>query len=103
MNDETLEQIQTKIVFLERASTELSDVVFGLHKEIQALEVKLKALTDRLSGASSDEAPRPPACRRRGPAFNIPIFAGEKWRCAKRPLSLWDDRRAYRSHGRPPS
>ena len=60
MNDETLEQIQTKIVFLERASTELSDVVFGLHKEIQALEVKLKALTDRLSGASSDDGPRPP-------------------------------------------
>ena len=60
MDDQTLEQIQTKIAFLERASAELSDVVFGLHKEIQALEAKLKALTDRLSGAQSDEAPRPP-------------------------------------------
>jgi uncharacterized coiled-coil protein SlyX len=58
MNDETLELIQTKIAFLERASAELSDVVFRQHKEIQALEAKLKALTDRLSGAQSDENPR---------------------------------------------
>jgi uncharacterized coiled-coil protein SlyX len=58
MNDETLEQIQTKIAFLERASAELSDVVFRQHKEIQALEAKLKALSDRLSGAQSDEIPR---------------------------------------------
>jgi uncharacterized coiled-coil protein SlyX len=58
MNDETLEQIQTKIAFLERASAELSDVVFRQHKEIQALEAKLKALSDRLSGAQSDESPR---------------------------------------------
>ena len=44
------------------------------------------------------------ACRRRGPTFNMSIrlFAGKKWRCAKRLLSLWDDRRAYRFLGRPP-
>jgi uncharacterized coiled-coil protein SlyX len=60
MNDEMLEEIQTKIAFLERAATELSDVVFRQHKEIQALEAKLKAVTDRLSGAQSDESPRPP-------------------------------------------
>ena len=59
MNDETLEQIQTKIAFLERASAELSDVVFRQHKEIQALEAKLKAVSDRLSGSQSDENPRP--------------------------------------------
>lgn len=59
MNDETLEQIQTKIAFLERAVTELSDVVFRQHKEIQAMEAKLKAISDRLSGAQSDESPRP--------------------------------------------
>jgi uncharacterized coiled-coil protein SlyX len=58
MNDETLEQIQTKIAFLERASAELSDVVFRQHKEIQALEAKLKVLSDRLSGAQADENPR---------------------------------------------
>jgi SlyX protein len=60
MNDETLEQIQTKIAFLERAASELSDMVFRQHKEIQALEAKLKAVTDRLSGAQSDEGTRPP-------------------------------------------
>jgi len=60
MNDETLEQIQTKIAFLERASTELSDVVFRQHKEIQALEAKLKAVSDRLSSAQPDEGPRSP-------------------------------------------
>jgi uncharacterized coiled-coil protein SlyX len=60
MNDETLEQIQTKIAFLERASAELSDVVFRQHKEIQALEAKLKAVSDRLSSAQSAESPRSP-------------------------------------------
>ena len=60
MNDETLEQIQTKIAFLERAVSELSDVLFRQHGEIQALEAKLKALSERLSGAQSDETPRPP-------------------------------------------
>ena len=60
MNDETLEQIQTKIAFLERATSELSDVVFRQHREIQDLEAKLKALSDRLSGSHSDENPRPP-------------------------------------------
>jgi uncharacterized coiled-coil protein SlyX len=60
MNDETLEQIQTKIAFLERASAELSDVVFRQHLEIQALEAKLKAITDRLSGAHFDDGPRLP-------------------------------------------
>lgn len=60
MNDETLEQIQTKIAFLERAATELSDVVFRQHREIQALQANLKAISDRLSGAQSDESPRVP-------------------------------------------
>jgi uncharacterized coiled-coil protein SlyX len=60
MNDETLEQIQTKIAFLERAASELSDVVFRQHKEIQALQAKLKAVSDRLNGVQSDESPRPP-------------------------------------------
>jgi uncharacterized coiled-coil protein SlyX len=55
LNDETLEQIQTKIAFLERAAAELSDVVFRQHREIQALEAKLKAITLRLSGAQSDD------------------------------------------------
>ncbi|HEV7613254.1 MAG TPA: SlyX family protein [Steroidobacteraceae bacterium] len=60
MNDEHLEQIQSKIAFLERAASELSDVVFRQHKEIQVLEAKLEALSGRLSGAQPDEGARPP-------------------------------------------
>jgi uncharacterized coiled-coil protein SlyX len=60
LNDETLEQIQTKIAFLERAAAELSDVVFRQHREIQALDAKLKAISERLSGAPSDDVARPP-------------------------------------------
>jgi uncharacterized coiled-coil protein SlyX len=60
MNDETLEQIQTKIAFLERAASELSDVVFRQHQEIHALQVKLKAVSDRLNGVQSDEPALPP-------------------------------------------
>ena len=60
MNDETLEQIQTKIAFLERAASELSDTVFRQHQEIQALQAKLDAVVDRLSAAQTDEGVRPP-------------------------------------------
>jgi SlyX protein len=60
LNEETLEQIQTKIAFLERAVSELSDVLFRQHREIQVLEARLKALSERLSGAQADEASRPP-------------------------------------------
>ena len=59
MNDEALEQIQTKIAFLERAAADLSDVVFRQHTEIQAIEAKLNAIAQRLGGARSDENPRP--------------------------------------------
>ncbi len=59
MKDETLELMQTKIAFLERAASELSDVVFRQHREIQAMEAKLRAITLRLNGASTDESARP--------------------------------------------
>ena len=60
MDSETLEQIQTKIAFLERANTELSDVVFRQHREIQALESRLRAISDRLDAALAQEGGRPP-------------------------------------------
>jgi uncharacterized coiled-coil protein SlyX len=60
MNEETLEQIQTKIAFLERAASELSDVVFRQHTEMQAIVAKLNAVIERLGGAQSDERLRPP-------------------------------------------
>lgn len=57
MNDEALEQIQTKLAFLERGATELSDVVFRQQKEIQALEAKLKAVMERLSSHQPEDNP----------------------------------------------
>jgi uncharacterized coiled-coil protein SlyX len=59
MNDEALEQIQTKIAFLERAAADLSDVVFRQHTQIQTIEAKLNALARRLGDAQLDENPRP--------------------------------------------
>lgn len=59
MHDDTLEQIQTKIAFLERAAAELSDVVFRQHREIQELAAKLQVLSDRLNAAQPDDPARP--------------------------------------------
>jgi uncharacterized coiled-coil protein SlyX len=52
---ESLEQIQSKIAYLERAMIELSDVVFRQHGEIQMLEAQIKAVRERLDGAQSEE------------------------------------------------
>jgi uncharacterized coiled-coil protein SlyX len=65
MHDESLEQVQSKIAYLEHAMAELSDVVFRQHREIQSLEGQLKALKERLEGAPAEttrlpEQERPP-------------------------------------------
>lgn len=60
MDTETLEQIQSKIAYLERANTELSDVVFRQQQEIQALAARLKEVTERLHTVqSSNDEPTP--------------------------------------------
>jgi SlyX protein len=56
----SLEEIQTKIAFLERANADLSDVVFRQQREIQALAAKLKEFSARLQTAESGDAPRAP-------------------------------------------
>jgi len=53
---DSLEQVQSKIAYLERAMAELSDVVFRQHGEIQTLEAQLKAVRDRLEAAPSEES-----------------------------------------------
>lgn len=60
MHDNPLEQIETKIAFLERANTELSDVVFRQHREIEALRARIDALVDRFEAAQSSEPARGP-------------------------------------------
>lgn len=60
MNDETLEQIQTKIAFLERANTDLSDVVYRQQQEIRALNARIKEISERLDTAQAEERQRSP-------------------------------------------
>jgi SlyX protein len=58
--ENSLEQIQTKIAFLERANTDLSDVVFRQQREIQALAAKVQEICERLRAAESGDAARAP-------------------------------------------
>lgn len=53
MDESTLEIIETKIAYLERANAELSDVVFRQQREIQALGERL----ERMQSAAADERP----------------------------------------------
>jgi uncharacterized coiled-coil protein SlyX len=55
MNSETLERIELKIAFLERANTELSDVVYRQQREIESLRAQLAALLARLDAAQAEQ------------------------------------------------
>jgi SlyX protein len=55
MNSDALEQIESKIAFLERANTELSDVVFRQQQELEALQVRVAALMARLESAQAEQ------------------------------------------------
>lgn len=56
LNTHKLEQIETKIAFLERANLELSDVVFRQHREIETLRAQIVALAARIDAVQSDTA-----------------------------------------------
>lgn len=60
MNVHQLEQIETKIAFLERANTELSEVVFRQHREIETLRAQMAGLAARVDAVQSDTATRTP-------------------------------------------
>lgn len=60
MNDQMLERIETKIAFLERANTELSDVVFRQHQDIETLRAQILGLAARMDAAQSDSVVRTP-------------------------------------------
>lgn len=48
MNEEALERLELKIAYLERANTELSDVVYRQQQEIADLQERFSVLKDRL-------------------------------------------------------
>ena len=59
MNAEALEQVETKIAFLEHANAELSDVVARQQRDIDALRDQVAALAARIEALrDSDAAPR---------------------------------------------
>lgn len=57
-SDDTIERLQTKIAFLERANTDLSDVVFRQQQEIRALSQRIEAIADRLETSQIEDAAR---------------------------------------------
>ena len=57
--DDAIEEIQTKIAFLERANSEMSDVVFRQQCEIATLSTRLKEIAERLAAVQSEERHRP--------------------------------------------
>jgi uncharacterized coiled-coil protein SlyX len=56
MDHDALEQIETKIAFLERANMELSDVVFGHQRLIDALRAQMAALEARIQASEEADA-----------------------------------------------
>jgi SlyX protein len=67
MNAEALEQVETKIAFLEHANAELSDVVArqqrdidALRDQIAALAARIQALRESAATPHSAEDERPP-------------------------------------------
>ena len=60
MNAHRLEQVETRIAFLERANAELSDVVYRQHRDIENLRERLAGLAARLDAVQSDTAVRTP-------------------------------------------
>jgi SlyX protein len=61
MNDNPLEQIETKLAFLERANSELSDVVFRQQRVIDALRAQVAMLAAQMRASpASDESLRTP-------------------------------------------
>ena len=56
--NETMENIEIKIAFLERANSELSDVVYRQQQEIEQLRARLNRLAARVDAASVEETPR---------------------------------------------
>lgn len=55
MNDDTTERLELKIAFLERASAELSDVVYAQQRQIETLQAKLVDLASRLEAFTNSD------------------------------------------------
>lgn len=60
MDENTVERLELKLAFLERANAELSDVVYRQHKDLEALREGLRVLCEKLDSRQSTEPVRQP-------------------------------------------
>lgn len=60
MDQDTVERLELKLAFLERANLELSDVVYRQHKDLEALREGLRVLAEKLDSRQSAEPVRRP-------------------------------------------
>jgi len=66
MNEETLERLELKLAYMERANQDLSDVVYRQQREIAALRDQIAALVSRVESMRTEgqqytaEQERPP-------------------------------------------
>jgi SlyX protein len=60
MDEDTVERLELKLAFLERATAELSDVVYSQHKQIEALREGLRTLAGKLDAGQTAEPVRRP-------------------------------------------
>jgi SlyX protein len=55
MNDEVVERLETKVAFLERATSELSDVLYRQQLDIASLNDRLAVLSGRFDALKSED------------------------------------------------
>jgi len=60
MDEDTIERLELKLAYLERANVELSDVVYRQHKELEALREGLRTLAEKLESRQTAEPARRP-------------------------------------------
>jgi SlyX protein len=63
-----IERLESKVAYLERATNELSDVVYAQQREIERLRESFKALVARLE-VSKEDFPAPASEQERPPHY----------------------------------
>jgi uncharacterized coiled-coil protein SlyX len=58
--EKRLEQLETKVAYLEQANTELSDELFRQRRELEALRGQIATLTSRFDTAQSQPTTHTP-------------------------------------------
>ena len=53
----TLQEIEIKLAFLERANVELSDVIYRQQRELEAMQARLKLFEAQLAALQSTSQP----------------------------------------------